>query len=225
MNQGRTFSFVVPGLLAGCLLISGCATIEDLFYSDADEIEYKKAQSLPPLEIPPDLTGSGSMPMEIPGETSATATRYSEYQQQAAGEETDGAGFRPAPQPMGVGQQREPALERTPQGVGRIVMPEAFPRAWREVGRALNVAQIEIEDRDRSRGIYFLKYADPQAGGSWLSALKFWGEDAPELSTFLLAVQEEGEGQSQVLVFDEQENLLSSEVAFEILSKIHQQLK
>lgn len=243
MIQERTF--VIRSLLmAGALAMGACSTVENLLFSQEEDVEYKAAHSLPPLEIPPDLTGSGEMPMDIPGEETSprASTTYSEYQRQitdsggansqrrpdddAVTTPIDDAVTTPMPQPIAVQQNREPVLERNPQGVGRIVLHEGFPRAWREIGRGLNAAEIEIEDRDRSRGIYFIRYLDSEVGGKgWLASMKFWGSDEPELTSFLLMVEQETEEKSQVTVFDAKENLLSSEVSFEILSSIYQKLK
>lgn len=251
MIQGHTF-LIRSLLMAGAVAMGACSTVENLLFSQEEDVEYKAARSLPPLEIPPDLTGSGEMPMDIPGEETSprASTTYSEYQRQitdsgAANSQSlpvddavttpldgaiitpiDDAVTTPVPQPIAVQQNREPVLERNPQGVGRIVLQEGFPRAWREIGRGLNAAEIEIEDRDRSRGIYFIRYLDSEVGGKgWLASMKFWGSDEPELTSFLLMVEQETEEKSQVTVFDAKENLLSSEVSFEILSSIYQKLK
>jgi outer membrane protein assembly factor BamC len=42
-----------------------------------------------------------------------------------------------------------------------IAVDEPFDRAWRRVGLALDRAGFTVEDRDRSRGTYFVRYVDP----------------------------------------------------------------
>lgn len=44
---------------------------------------------------------------------------------------------------------------------GAVQVDESFDRAWRRVGLALDRAGFTVEDRDRSRGIYFVRYVDP----------------------------------------------------------------
>lgn len=39
---------------------------------------------------------------------------------------------------------------------------EGFDRAWRQVGLALDRSGFTIEDRDRSAGLYFVRYVDPR---------------------------------------------------------------
>jgi outer membrane protein assembly factor BamC len=42
---------------------------------------------------------------------------------------------------------------------------EGFDRAWRQVGLALDRSGFTVEDRDRSAGIYFVRYIDPKQAG------------------------------------------------------------
>lgn len=42
---------------------------------------------------------------------------------------------------------------------------EGFDRAWRQVGLALDRSGFTVEDRDRSAGIYFVRYVDPKQAG------------------------------------------------------------
>ena len=47
-----------------------------------------------------------------------------------------------------------------------VQIDEGFDRAWRRVGLALDRAGFTVEDRDRSKGIYFVRYVDPAADSS-----------------------------------------------------------
>ena len=40
-------------------------------------------------------------------------------------------------------------------------MSDDFDRAWRRVGLALDRTGFTVVDRDRSKGIYFVRYIDP----------------------------------------------------------------
>ena len=42
---------------------------------------------------------------------------------------------------------------------------QAFDRAWRQVGLALDRSGFTVEDRDRSAGMYFVRYIDPKLAG------------------------------------------------------------
>ncbi|MDR2637144.1 MAG: outer membrane protein assembly factor BamC [Zoogloeaceae bacterium] len=65
---------------------------------------------------------------------------------------------------------------------GTLEVQERFDRAWRRVGLALDRVGFTVEDRDRSRGIYFVRYVDPEMDNQkkedkgWFSWLVFWGD-------------------------------------------------
>ena len=60
---------------------------------------------------------------------------------------------------------------------------DPFDRAWRRVGLALDRIGFVIEDKDRSNGLFFVRYADvdiddsPKKKKGLLESLKFWGDD------------------------------------------------
>lgn len=68
-------------------------------------------------------------------------------------------------------------------GSATLMLNDAFDRAWRRVGLALDRVGFVIEDKDRSNGIFFVRYADvdiddtPQKKKGLLETLKFWGND------------------------------------------------
>jgi outer membrane protein assembly factor BamC len=43
----------------------------------------------------------------------------------------------------------------------RLDLDENFDRAWRRIGLALDRGSFTVEDRDRAKGIYFVRYLDP----------------------------------------------------------------
>ena len=63
---------------------------------------------------------------------------------------------------------------------GRVKVAEPFDRAWRRVGLALDRSGFTVEDRDRSKGTFFVRYIDPEVGSSgkakksWIDWLAFW---------------------------------------------------
>jgi len=46
-----------------------------------------------------------------------------------------------------------------------LALAENFERGWRQVGLALDRGGFTVEDRDRSAGLYFVRYADPKLAG------------------------------------------------------------
>ncbi|MFM2434065.1 MAG: hypothetical protein RL063_44, partial [Pseudomonadota bacterium] len=68
-------------------------------------------------------------------------------------------------------------------GSATLLLNDPFDRAWRRVGLALDRVGFVIEDKDRSNGIFFVRYADvdiddtPKKKKGVLESLKFWGDD------------------------------------------------
>ena len=59
--------------------------------------------------------------------------------------------------------QRPPvARVATVNSIPVVQMDEGFDRAWRRVGLALDRTGFTVEDRDRSQGIYFVRYVEPK---------------------------------------------------------------
>ena len=55
-----------------------------------------------------------------------------------------------------------------------IQIEENFDRTWRRVGLSLDRTSFTVEDRDRSKGIYFVRYVEPvtdKAEPGFLSSL------------------------------------------------------
>jgi outer membrane protein assembly factor BamC len=44
----------------------------------------------------------------------------------------------------------------------QLEVRESFDRAWRRVGLALDRGGFTVEDRDRSQGVYYVRYIDPE---------------------------------------------------------------
>jgi outer membrane protein assembly factor BamC len=67
-------------------------------------------------------------------------------------------------------------------GFETLEVYEPFDRAWRRVGLALDRVGFTVEDRDRQKGQYFVRYADTDASDmarkdgekGLLSKLQFW---------------------------------------------------
>lgn len=52
-----------------------------------------------------------------------------------------------------------------PAGTSYVEIVDPFDRAWRRVGLALDRVNFTVEDRDRTTGIYFVRYVDPDEDG------------------------------------------------------------
>ena len=53
----------------------------------------------------------------------------------------------------------------TDRPTATLQIDDGFDRAWRRVGVALDRSGFTVEDRDRSQGLYFVRYVDPAFAG------------------------------------------------------------
>ena len=75
----------------------------------------------------------------------------------------------------GTGPTRARMLDGRPGPTLQI--DDSFDRAWRRVGIALDRSGFTVEDRDRTQGLYFVRYVDP----------KFAGRDEPNFFSRLFS--------------------------------------
>lgn len=88
--------------------------------------------------------------------------------------------------PAVVAAPLQPARATLVEENGRsfVRLEDGFDRAWRQVGLALDRSGFTVEDRDRSRGTYFVRYVDPEqeARASGLLSRVFGTGAAKDLS-------------------------------------------
>lgn len=123
-------------------------------------------------------------------------------------------------------------LAKSDDGAGTLEVYERFDRAWRRVGLALDRVGFTVEDRDRSRGLYFVRYVDPEADNKkkdagWMSKLTFWkSSELPTSSKVQYRIHVSDSGpQSVVQVLSSEGGTDKSETAKKILSLLLQQLQ
>lgn len=122
-------------------------------------------------------------------------------------------------------------LVRSEDGLGVLEVQERFDRAWRRVGLALDRVGFTVEDRDRSRGLYFVRYVDPETDtkkkdDGWLSRLAIWKSDPKNTpqSRYRIFV-EEVSGETRVQVLSPEGGVDRSETSRKILGLLFEQLK
>jgi outer membrane protein assembly factor BamC len=115
-----------------------------------------------------------------------------------------------------------------------IQVNESFDRAWRRVGLALDRVGFTVVDRDRSQGIYFVRYVDQGQDAKnktndkgilarWFS---FGSNKNPEKSAqrYQVSVRDTN-GSSQVMVLNDQGKPENTPIAGKILALVNDQLK
>ena len=130
------------------------------------------------------------------------------------------------------GKRERAKVTRTQDGAGSLTLDDTFDRAWRRVGLALDRVGFTVVDRDRSKGLYFVRYVDPDIDGGkeekgFMSKLAFWrgdGKNPDKLEQYRIQVIATSEG-SAVNILNKAGAVENSETATRILNLLLEQLK
>jgi outer membrane protein assembly factor BamC len=123
-------------------------------------------------------------------------------------------------------------LTTAENGTGALELFEPFDRAWRRVGLVLDRLGFTVEDRDRSRGFYFVRYVDAERDaqgkkkeeGFW-DSIAFWRSTPdPKAEQYRVFVKDRDQT-SEVQVLNREGKPDSSDAARRILSLLQKQLK
>lgn len=113
-----------------------------------------------------------------------------------------------------------------------LAVNEQFDRAWRRVGLALDRVGFTVEDRDRSQGLYFVRYVDPdadnktaQAKGFFSKLNPFSGRSQPKSTEQYRIQVKDADNVSQVSVLGKDGGQEKSATANRILTLLYEQLK
>jgi len=126
-------------------------------------------------------------------------------------------------------KQQRAKIEPGADGASGLVLNDPFDRAWRTVGLALDRIGFTVEDRDRSKGLYFVRYVDPEADAKkddkgFLSKL-FRSDGVKEKpAQYRIEVTGKGDG-SQVRVLNQDGTAAKPETGNKIISLLYEQLK
>lgn len=145
MRSRRLYSLLVPVFLTAC----------------APGTEYRKAKVIEPMAVPDDMTFEGGDPLyQVP-----------EVEQRLSYDEGDERFEAPPPPrlrspeetPEAGEETRVPeqniqvTLSRDGNGYPIIMMRTRFAWAWEHVDGSLQAAGFEVEDRNRTAGIFYLR--------------------------------------------------------------------
>jgi outer membrane protein assembly factor BamC len=111
-----------------------------------------------------------------------------------------------------------------------LTFNQSFDKAWREVGLALDRSNFTVEDRDRSKGIYYVRYVNPKDvntkdSGGWFSGW-FKSSKVDELKKakrYQVVVKTNG-NVTRVNAFDETGAIVKGDVDSQILKSIDEQV-
>ena len=129
-------------------------------------------------------------------------------------------------QPQQSAQPERAQIRKGVDGLEALQVSEPFDRVWRRVGLALDRVGFTVEDRDRQKGIYFVRYADPEVEKDTRGLLTRWFSSDSKVKAQQYRVQITQAGAaSQVNVLNKDGAADSSKTAQRILTLLHEQLK
>jgi outer membrane protein assembly factor BamC len=131
---------------------------------------------------------------------------------------------------LGGPVQNRAEIRKASDGSELLQVMEPFDRVWRRVGLALDRVGFTVEDRDRAKGIYFVRYADPEAEMNEksnergiLSSL-FSKDSKVKPEQYRVQVRQDQQ-ESQVNVLNKDGAAEASKTSQRILALLHEQLK
>lgn len=137
-------------------------------------------------------------------------------------------------------QELRASISKESDGTLSLNTNDAFDRAWRRVGLALDRIGFVVEDRDRSTGVFYVRYSDtdideaPKEKKGLLASLKFWGNDEDKDgikkrktgdNQYQVKVEGSGSDNSVVTITDSNGQRERSSTANRIINLLFEQLK
>ncbi|KVN64257.1 NlpB/DapX lipoprotein domain protein [Burkholderia ubonensis] len=109
-----------------------------------------------------------------------------------------------------------------------VTLGESYDRSWLRVGLALDRANFTVDDRDRQKGLYFVRYVDPKdlsaaEQGFWSQL--FHGKKEKQAKQYRVNVKALTPDQTRVAVVDESGAIDSSQPARQIMGLLVNQLR
>lgn len=113
-----------------------------------------------------------------------------------------------------------------------LTVDDSFDRAWRRVGLALDRVGFTVEDRDRSKGLFYVRYADPDAittkkeSEGWLSKINIFKSKDKAVPTEQYQIKvTDADAKTQVVVLSKGGQPEESQTSRRILSLLQEDLK
>ena len=110
----------------------------------------------------------------------------------------------------------------------RLEFASNFDRAWREVGVGLDRSNFTVEDRDRSNGVYFVRFVNPKdlsnQAGFWDKLFSRKSDDDMKKAKRYRVIVKEAAGAVTVVVQDEKGVPEVGEAAVQLLTLLDQQM-
>ena len=130
-----------------------------------------------------------------------------------------------AKEKVGIASERA-QLHKTADAV-ELIIDEGFARAWRITGVALDRVGFAVEDRDRSQGIYYVRYntLEEKKKKGFFSRLAFWRDDKIDDQNQYQVKLESDRNQTHVIVNDTKGVRQNSNTAIRLLTLLYEQIR
>lgn len=119
----------------------------------------------------------------------------------------------------------EKLTTKSQNGVTTLVLSESFDVAWRRVGLALDRTGFTVEDRDRSKGVYFVRYVDTTKEEKGFFAGLFSSAPAETGPLKYRVLISNAAGKSEIQVLNNQGNSENTVISQRILKLIGDELR
>jgi outer membrane protein assembly factor BamC len=193
--------------------LSACSYIKSLFPDK--EKDYQFTTEIPPLTIPPDLTG-GSI-ANVPAAPAAEAANT--------------APVEPTPEPAPTVERKliQVELVNADQGTKRLRISAPPSTAWRMVGKALSRQFMEVTSRNQEEGLFHVLY-DPNSkevedGSVWDEVVFFVKGFETNEQEYVLKLVENNIQQTDVIIMDKEQKPIADEGSLSLLTLLHDTIK
>jgi len=161
----------------------------------------------------------------LPGASGTATAAATAPAKSAAADNTAAAKGMPPPPP-----QNARLVSGATAADTKVSINEPFDRAWRRVGLALDRGGFTVEDRDRTRGLYYVRYIDPDYEAKMHDQQgffsKLFGRDVKiDAQQFRILVAADGGDGTDVRVQDKEGKPDGTATGSKILAQITEQLR
>ena len=233
----------LAGLSALALIIgtsSGCGWLwgEKGYFRDRGS-DYLSSRETAPMQLPPDVQMRRLQPLLPVPANVATGNTKGEFevprpqalQGAARGSDTEQGGSVSLLANRSFDAPERVSLGTDGSGNPRLTLATDFDRAWSSVGRALQEADVRVEDMNRSLGLYYINLAEHSEGPNkepgFFSRMLGGKPDAKELEAraerYQVRLTTVGDG-VQVSVEKNLDTVAPAEVAHRVLGLIQDHL-
>jgi outer membrane protein assembly factor BamC len=236
---------IITLLISSAVLSSlpACSYVKSLFPDK--EKDYQYTTEIPPLTLPDDLKKSqmpsvttsapSTSPLSANAAVSPVAVNASvEEAESAAPAINKSAITSSAPDASPESETGIPDTDikveriKFDGGENRLRMNIPFTRAWRIVNKALSRKSIEVTERDQETGLFTVQYdPDEQKIGDesyWDEVVFMFKGIQSNERTYLLKL-ERNDQQTDIIVLDEDQQLLTDASSFKLLTLLEETIK